>query len=387
MRIVMAIPSYWCGPKGWQAEDAVFDHPTPLGQPGTLGRALESLRALSDHDFELVVLAVPTTPDIATEVRSEVAGIIRDSQVSVPTYLFSMDQVASVGKILSSQGRDDLLDLVGLDGYGQVRNACLLAAQMLAADAVVLIDDDEVFNDPRFLHKIHESLSSGVSGLAGYYVDRAGSFILDKELSAWEEQWGKQAAMNQAFRRIIGAPPRLKVTPFAFGGNMIITRDLYTSIPFDPKVPRGEDIDYVINAAISGFSFQLDNTLAITHLPPPHSHPAWMMLKQDVTRFAYERDKLQGAGVEASVFDPFPGPFLGPDLAERVRKTCNLLADKYRGDGDVEGALRTQEIGEDVSLLKFPQAFEGYSSFRQRWVDLMQCLAKEGMVDHVFSEP
>jgi len=46
--------------------------------------------------------------------------------------------------------------------------------------------------------------------------------------------------MNEAFDKIIGTEPRLKETPFVFGGNMVIHRDLFSVIPFDPNVPRGE---------------------------------------------------------------------------------------------------------------------------------------------------
>jgi len=47
--------------------------------------------------------------------------------------------------------------------------------------------------------------------------------------------------MNQAFRTVIddGASPRFRPTPFVFGGNMAITRDLFSVVPFDPAITRG----------------------------------------------------------------------------------------------------------------------------------------------------
>lgn len=54
---------------------------------------------------------------------------------------------------------------------------------------------------------------------------------------------------------VIGTEPRLKATPFVFGGNMVIHRNLFTVVPFDQNVRRGEDIDFLINARMLGFHF------------------------------------------------------------------------------------------------------------------------------------
>ena len=56
---------------------------------------------------------------------------------------------------------------------------------------------------------------------------------------------GRWAEMNEAFDKIIGTEPRLKETPFAFGGNMVIHQNLFTAVPFDPKISRGEDMDFL----------------------------------------------------------------------------------------------------------------------------------------------
>ncbi len=69
--------------------------------------------------------------------------------------------------------------------------------------------------------------------------------------------------MNEAFGKIIGSDPRLKETPFVFGGNMVIHRDLFTVVPFDPEVTRGEDIDFLINAKMFGFKLLSDEYLAL----------------------------------------------------------------------------------------------------------------------------
>ncbi len=77
---------------------------------------------------------------------------------------------------------------------------------------------------------------------------------------------------------------------------MILHRELFLSVyPLTPFVTRGEDVDYLINSRIFGFSFFLDNTLSIKHLPQPKSHPQWKRLREDIYRFVYQRQNAVSA--------------------------------------------------------------------------------------------
>ena len=84
MKTTMVIPSYWARPRdiGWQTGDAVYDHPTPLDEAGTLRRAIDSLEILDDQDFSLVIIAVPTSDDIITQVDDKVQSIVNDAALS-----------------------------------------------------------------------------------------------------------------------------------------------------------------------------------------------------------------------------------------------------------------------------------------------------------------
>ena len=64
--------------------------------------------------------------------------------------------------------------------------------------------------------------------------------------------WDQFDNMNKAFDQIIGTEPRLKETPFVFGGNMVIRRSRFSVFVCDPEVPRGEDIDFLMNAKMFG---------------------------------------------------------------------------------------------------------------------------------------
>ncbi len=56
MRKTMVIPTYWSRRSGepWQEGDAIYDHPTPVDQEGTLERTLVSMKRFREKDFKLV---------------------------------------------------------------------------------------------------------------------------------------------------------------------------------------------------------------------------------------------------------------------------------------------------------------------------------------------
>ncbi len=160
---------------------------------------------------------------------------------------------------------------------------------MLGSEIAVLIDDDEIFEDPQFIRKAREFIgktidSDFVGAVAGYYLQPDDNWLLRRERKAWMRHWDKLDRMKEAFEQIIGHGPRLKGTPFVFGGNMVTHREIFRLIPFDPGVTRGEDINYLINMRMYGYKFFLDNTLTIKHLPPPKPHPTWKQPREDVRR-------------------------------------------------------------------------------------------------------
>ena len=301
MRKTMIIPTYWCRKTGdpWQEGDAVYDHPTPVDQEGTLERTLVSMKQFHEKDFKLVILICPTTPEVETAAYEQVLRIVVRAQLNAETYLFTAGDLREITEILRKAGLNDRgVQLLSMFGYSNVRNVCLLAASILTADAALLIDDDEVFELPDFVPRSLEFLGRRVygdivHGVAGYYLNSKGQYYDDVSPEPWMTYWDRFGCKARAFDQIIGSGPRLKRTPFAFGGAMILHRELFECVPFDPLVTRGEDVDYLINSRIFGFSFFLDNTLSIKHLPQPKSHPQWKRLREDIYRFVYQRAKMQ----------------------------------------------------------------------------------------------
>ena len=395
MKLTIVVPTYWAraASVGWREGDLVFDHPTSLDGPDTLGRFLRSLAVLDDTDFDLALVVVPTTPEIEDEMVSRVGGIIRDEfpdSLHSPRILTS----ASLGRIGSrladEAGRYSAF--LNLSGYAHVRNGCLLAAGLLEADAVVLIDDDEVFEDPAFLQKVRDGLErehdgKKVSALAGYYLNPDGEYLLKKPLPEWGSRWPKYSVMDSAFMEYIGRPPRYKQTPFAFGGNLTLRRDLYSKLPFDTRVTRGEDLDYLMMAKMSGIPTILDNELAIKHLAPPKSHPQWQQMRQDVIRFSYQRSKIRAASVgglrklRPEDLDPYPGFFLRDDLDDRIGDTCRLLAEHYRVRGNEAGAEEAARNIEIAREAKDPGALEFFLDLAENWRSLMAALEASDCAD------
>jgi hypothetical protein len=385
----MTIPSYWAreSQSGWKEGDAVYDHPTALDEEGTLSKALESTKVLKDQDFQLIVIAVPTSEDIAAQVEKKIANIIAHSSRSIgmEVLLFGPSHLEQIHDLLTRDGKKESAELLQLRGYSNVRNLCMFIPHVLGSESAVLIDDDEVFEDPGFMSKVREFIGKSAQGkpvdaVAGYYLQPDGDYHVKKRFRPWMEFWDQFERMNETFDKIIGTEPRLKETPFVFGGNMIIHRNLFAKIPFDPNVPRGEDIDFLINARMFGFSFFLDNQLSIKHLPPSKTHPVWMRLREDIYRFVYERAKIEsqkeGVGmtrVDPEELGPYPGCFLKKDLEEKIEKACKLLSDEYLAQGDKTGseeALKNIELARTDAVPGF-DPFDSLCNLQRRWQKLM----------------
>lgn len=397
MKITMAIPSYWGRDTktGWQEGDAVYDHPTPLDDEGTLQRAIESISPLKDKDFDLVVLAVPTTEAIEESVEEKLAEQISSvsSSAGVRILLFGPSALKAIQALLRKESKREYADLLQLRGYSNVRNLCMFVPHVLGSEAAVLIDDDEVFEDPDFMSKAREFIGrecegERVSAVAGYYLQPDGDYRVKFHHQPWMKFWDQYERMNEGFDKFIGTEPRLKKTPFVFGGNMVVHRNLFTQVPFDPEVPRGEDIDFLINARMFGFGFFLDNQLSIKHLPPPRSHPVWRRLREDIFRFVYERAKIEsqreGKGmsrVRPEELDPYPGCFLKGNLEEKIEKASRLLSEGYLARGDEKGsqeALRNLELAKTEAVPK-RDPFQHLCDLQKRWQGLMEYTGRESV--------
>ena len=394
MNTVMVIPSYWSrkSSEGWQSGDAVYDHPTPLDEEGTLARTLETLRVLDNKDFSLVILACATAADIEQQVEVRVREIVLAANPPVDTYVISHSHLHRFHEVLAKYDLDNLGAVLSLRGYSNIRNMCLYIPYVLGSEVAILIDDDELFDDPAFVDKATEFIGSRfmgqtLDGVAGYYLNAKGTYYDDvPEEIHWMTYWDRFGSKREAFDKIIPGEPRLKLTPFSFGGCMVIHRTLFRTVPFDPRITRGEDTDYVLNARMFGFNFFLDNQLWIQHRPPKTSHPTWQRFREDIFRLLYSKAKIDGQTeqvnmtiVEAEDFDPYPGKFLRDTLDDNILKTNLILALDYLANDRVEDAKETiRNIWlAKTKAIPTDNPFEAYLGFQHRWRQLRKQTGRE----------
>lgn len=330
----VVVPTYW-----GNAAEGIYDHPTPLGGESTLPLLLDSL-VRQDYSYEFTVLILLSTTSPALEGKAVLC--LRKLLAPYATKLNLLLADATAARHLSQTLNAHHLDLgvASMRGYAAVRNMQLLVPMTLGAQVIAAVDDDEVLpadylsQAMKWIGRQQDGMR--ITGIGGPYLDASGSPFMAEAAEVCNILTDKSIFMNATLRQAMGnslslraernnllplegdsreMTDVLKVTPMAFGGNMVFHRELFTQVGFDPAITRGEDIDYVINARIAGQVFHFDSYLKITHLPPRYFEaPEYAKMRLDVTRFVYEREKIRHFGLPAQEFMPYPGVLLGEDF-------------------------------------------------------------------------
>lgn len=394
MKVTVVVPTYWTKSTGKSTDRFynIYDHPTPIEDEGTVGRCLDSLRAV-EGDFDVVLLGSASEPYLQPKVEERLADISSQYE-DLDITVFSYGQLSSLHKRMEQLDMDELIDKVSLDGYGNIRNLCIIVPHILGSDIAILLDDDEVVTDPKFVEKAIEGLGEEVDGKpmlakTGYYLHEDGSYVR-RVKSKWSDIfWEKKRQMNNALKAV-GVPPRFSPISMALGGCMALHKDIFTQVSFDPAITRGEDIDYVINAKMHGFEFFLDNELSVLHLPPEKLLQR-LVFRADIYRFIYEHRKLEYLRsqvdlkpVKAKDLDPYPGYFLRQSVSTRAFITC-----LFRGVAEIArgGFMANLKLAK-VSVIDAPkyakERCNDYFIFQRRWPDFMESIREDpGLQQHV----
>lgn len=343
MKKCIVIPTYW-GPIN-ENEEIVFDHPTPLNSEGTLNRLLENLltfKEIKNKEIPVRIISVSNRSDLNYEVEKILTDQIKSFEKDIAISLYSYSWLDLFKKEVS----EDLFELINPVSYSQIRNLSLFAALETDADIGIFLDDDEVLIDEDYFDIAEEgilekALDNGkILGKVGWYDQERTDFR-----SFWElKWWPKDKTFNEAFDRLMKKEPRFKASLVGLGGNMVMTRELMKNICFDPKVNRGEDMDYVLNSRFKGYRFYFDPELRIKHLPPQKKTPQWKKAREDIYRFLFMRDKYEThfgldefQKVSMEELDPYPGTFLKDDLEERIFQHNRALGLKYLSESYKKG--------------------------------------------------
>ncbi|HOX05106.1 MAG TPA: hypothetical protein PK280_01795 [Planctomycetota bacterium] len=368
----IAVPTYWTHPTSKPGpETTVFDHPTPLDEAGTLARTLESFTELKG-DFRVLVVAAAAHPSLGTAVHARVEQLLAPFAGRLKLYLASPASLGALNAALDEP-------ILKLDSYGNIRNVQLAVPYALGADAVVGIDDDEIIPDTKFLEHPARHVAAGVGGMAGPYFDSKGDWRIAgaEELEAEPNIFiKKNFFMNRAIgKAMAGAGPGgLSDSNVAFGGDMVMARRTIALVPHDPYIPRGEDYDYVINAAMAGIFWKFCPAMSIVHLPPDstgsQAGDRASKLIADIRRFIYMREKLR---LHAELFPqerfdpeylmPYPGPYAAPGLdlpAEGIR-ALDAKYPEFRAGGASPEKLVREAV--ETARVKAREFFD----YRKRW--------------------
>jgi hypothetical protein len=398
--ITIVIPTYWCRARGQAGapEDAIFDHPTPVDESGTLQRCLESLQALRVHGFRVLLITAPVHPQIAPIVEQRVEQLIEPFRASYPIAQFAPSDLNRVRGVLESHGLDP--GLVSLEAYAQVRNCQILGSVLLDSELIVAIDDDEIVPADYLQRAVQsmdmlERLAAGDAGLAGIYLDATGDFrlkISPEEAAAQNKFVRKAVLINRQFETCMAKEDGVVETPLALGGNMVFPPKLFRNVSFDPGITRGEDIDYLMNSRLFGSTWFLDGKLSITHLPPkasagdPLTTTPYAKLQRDVLRFVYQRQKLRISQqhpdlqpLEPEDFGVYPGEFLKEDLDAQALEALQVLRPQAADERFFPQAEQLLQMAKQRA-----ERAEEYPAFNASWKRILDILdgeeqLKEGM--------
>ena len=349
-------------------------------------RAIESLKILRDQNFTLILPVCfdamgkereTALPEMDRLLRQEIKGLRKGR-----TVLFSSLHLQKLREYLAQKNFGHISSLIDLKGYSKIRNTGLLLAQALSMDVAIFIDNDEVVEDPNYLDIACQSLNKPwngkkVNGKGGFYLNPDGTIFLPRQHLWWRFLWNKSKWMNRVWGKILSSPHSRLRSSILLGGNLVLHRSLFQSVPFDPYIPRREDTDYLINASQLGFCVLFDKRLRIKHLHLERTEAFFQEeLRGDIEGFIYEREKTR-VGLTIDL-DLYPGYFLKWSLYPKAALTSVLLSLDYLVRGEWK---RAGECISNINLFfqKRGEVWPRYLKFKADWEMVMGKVQEEGM--------
>lgn len=334
MNPVIVIPTYISARRRKEGSNilATYDHTTALTQQGELVRCLDSLRKVVD--LGQIIILVASEPSIEMQAAEKVQAVATQFSdmdilvIAAPEHLLIQQRMEQLG--MGKMSKE-----IGLAGYGAIRNLGLVVANTLGYDAVVFVDDDEIVEDPEFLHHAVYGLGKltkkGIPILAktGYYFNQDGKYLARSYNEWYNRFWQQGKAFNQWITKAMQGP-RLSRSNHVCGGCFILHKEAFKRLSFDPWIARGEDLDYLLNLRMYGSDIWFDNRWSLVHMPPETASEG-TRFRQDIYRWLYEYRKMEYSRtqidllqVKPSSLEPYPGPFLESGIERRIRITAYL---------------------------------------------------------------
>ncbi len=375
---LIVVPTFISGRRRSEGGSVIstYDHTTPLSQPGELPRLLDSLRRV--EDVGVIAILVASEPGIENQAAEKVQDIA-DSFADLDTIVIAAPELALVQQRFDQLGLGKLSHEVGLSGYGAIRNLGLVVANTLGFDAVVFLDDDVVIEDPAFLHQAMYGLGKitkkGVPILAktGYYLNSENTYLSLSQDKWYNRFWQKGSAFNEWIESAMRGP-RLSRSNHVCGGCLALHKEAFKRLSFDPWIPRGEDLDYMLNLRMYGSDIWFDNAWKMRHLPPETANEG-TRFRQDVYRWLYEYSKMEYSStqidllrVKPASLEPYPGPFLEPGIVTRIRLTAFL---RSIGCSDKKAYRKAARAAKNEASTYAQRNCSKYFEFQFVWPELM----------------
>jgi hypothetical protein len=224
---------------------------------------------------------------------------------------------------------------------------------------------------------------------SGFYTDRKGNWK-SKATHAWYNRYWEQGELfNKWITKAMGAS-RLSRSNVLSGGLMAIHREAYRRVSFDPWIPRGEDLDYLLNIRMYGGGVWFDNKWSVQHLPPTERNEA-QRFKQDIYRWIYEHRKLEFSKTQIDLLriqphslDPYPGPFLENSITTRVFVTA-LLRTIGRAK-DRQGYFKAAQAARREAKAYAEMFCAKYFEFQLGWAQILAAFEADPQLKALFSE-
>ncbi|MBR9676234.1 glycosyltransferase family 2 protein [Candidatus Woesearchaeota archaeon] len=348
-----------------------------------ISRTLNSLLKQPKDNFRVIIFN--TTDPFDEKVSHDLSKLVERFKKHFNIILVNTLDLEYLRNFLIDKGVNGIIPEINFKGFSNFRNSMLIVANILRSKLVLMIDDDEVVEDKKFIEKAAEFIGSKFKkkillGKTGYYLYDQTGYKLKQQSPKTRKLWLKETSINETLGKLVNSKNRLNDTTMAFGGIMVLHQKLYRKIPFDPNILRGEDTDYLINAKQFGYNFALDNKLRIRHRPEKKLIQYWEKLRQDISRFIYTREKLKYFNkISLKSLEPYPASFLRDDIDYRAVTTSINYATRSL---KIKKPDRYMKYFENVKIVFTDAKMHAvinapkYFSFQKEWAKFMTEISK-----------
>lgn len=386
MNPLIVIPSYWDEKSSFDSasQRSTYDYTTAIDKPlPELETCLDSLEQVRGVLRVAVLVVAPSR--CAASARARVESICKTHK-SLNILIIGQAEASYITSAIARVAPKLDGEAISLRGYGAIKNLGLCVASIFGHDVCIFMEDDEVAVDENFLLNACFGLGSatkqGLPILAktGCVLNRNNSpYKSEDQLPFRERRWSRAKYIDELVEAAL-AGPRLSRSQLLFSGAIALHARAYTSVPFDPFITRGEDLDYLFNLRGCGLDVWFDNEWVLRSQPPIFTNETNVFL-QDVHRWYYDSYKLESfnarpnmRAVTAASLVPYPGTWLNKELPRRITSTVlrRMLTGPDRSEYFgmlVRGIPEAKRWAEEASSY--------YLAFLAQWPRLISCMWDE----------